>query len=1200
MKCRSSFLLLIGLLLPISISTPGAQPPGKKYDFPIYTNKPPGRQLSGPHAPATTPALTPEQAQKKFTVPPGFEVRLFAAEPEVVNPVAMTWDERGRLWVVELYEYPLGAKPGEKPRDRIKILEDTDADGRADKVTVFADGFSLATGILLGYGGAIVGVAPDLLFLEDTDGDDKADKRTVLKTGFGMEDRHELLNSFTWGPDGWLYMTHGVFTHSKVRDPNDPNSSGVIMNAAVARFHPRTKKFEVFADGTSNPWGVDFDRYGNAYVSACVIDHLFHLTPGGIYVRQSGAPTHPYAYQLLPSIVDHRHHMAAYSGVQVYQGHQYPEEYRGTILMGNIHDNAVHQDKLTADGSSFRASFVRDFVRANDGWFMPVSTQIGPDGAAWIMDWYDKYPCYQNANADPEGIDREHGRIWRVVYTGNTPGRKVPSRPQTDMNLAKRSSAELVQLIAHPNIWHRRTAQRLLSERRDPQTKGALTQLARNGSTLEARLSALWTLQSSGQLDEATLDQAAQSNDAAVRSWAARFCGERGEATPAVLDRLEKLARDSDASVRLAVATAMRQFVSGSLTVNTPPAAAMAAEDLRRILQPLIYTSAKGPDPLLPFMIWMAVEPQLAAAPGASLNWLLEHGGATVPLSSELARKAMRRICDTQQSAALDAAVEFLMAMIDRNTAVTAAALDGLIEGQKGRAIPPTRATTPLIEKLSSSGRPEIFERAQRLGALWGDASALRTLIATIQNSAATPDDRIKAIQTARQSKSDAVRNALLDLVRNQAPERIAIEAMRALGEVGGERVGQDLLAQWKNYSPALKRAAFDLLASRGTWSRALLDALENKIVAVSEVPAPVVRSLVQSRDESIRNRAAQTIGRYRETQADKLKLIAEKKKVVIEGPVDLQAGREVTRKTCLTCHKLHGEGAEVGPDLTGVGRSSLDALLANVIDPNQIIGKGYENVEIETKDGRTVSGRLVENTDTRIKLLAAGPKEEVVSKSDIGSMRVSELSVMPEGLEQMPEADFRNMIWFILSPPEDGKPLTPQRRQELIGEGHPSAQIREAVDGESVALWNPEWRVHAPEFEGTPRKLFAFEGRNNVLETHPFNRQEAAAIERTVELPSGSRSMLQFDVAAHEEGNWELRVFADDRLLHKQIVDKSGDRWKRVRVDLSSLAGRKVKLRLENFANDWHYEFAYWSHVHLHQGNLSSAAIPAAVAERP
>jgi glucose/arabinose dehydrogenase len=215
------FFLILTVSVSVSwnLGAASAARNGKTYDFPVYKNNPAGHQLTGAHAPATTPALAPEETRRMIQVPPGFEVRLFASEPEVVNPVAMTWDERGRLWVLELYEYPKGAADGEKGRDRIKILEDTDADGVADKVTVFADGYSLATGMELGNGGVYLGAAPNFFFLEDTDGDDKADKETVLLTGFGLEDRHELLNGFAWGPDGWLYLTHGVFTHSKVRDP---------------------------------------------------------------------------------------------------------------------------------------------------------------------------------------------------------------------------------------------------------------------------------------------------------------------------------------------------------------------------------------------------------------------------------------------------------------------------------------------------------------------------------------------------------------------------------------------------------------------------------------------------------------------------------------------------------------------------------------------------------------------------------------------------------------------------------------------------------------------------------------------------------------------------------------------------------------------------------------------------------------------
>src|SRR5437867_2368633 len=616
-----------------------------------------GKQLTGDYAPAPSPALSPTEAQKKFVVPEGFEVRLFAAEPEVVNPVAMTWDERGRLWVVELYEYPLGAPAGTKPRDRIKILEDTDADGRADKVTVFADGLNLATGILLGNGGVYVGQAPEFLFLQDTNHDDVADTRTVLLNGFGLHDRHELLNGFTWGPDGWLYMTHGVFTHSRVKVP-EASSPGVEVNAAVARYHPRTKKFEVFADGTSNPWGVDFDRYGNAFVSACVIDHFFQLAPGGVYVRQGGTPANPYTYEMLPSIVDHKHFMAAYSGVDIYQGNQFPSRWLGEAFLGNIHQSAINHDHLSPNGSSFKASAREDFLTTSDGWLRPVSTQTGPDGAVWIMDWYDRYPCYQNANADPDGVDREFGRIWRVVYTGDHPGEPVPSRPEKKMDLAKLSSARLVELLAHPNVWHRRMAQRLLDERRDPKTKAPLEKLLAGANTLEARLAALWTLHGSELLDDATLDQCDADPEPAIRAWVARLTGERGDPSAPSLERLAALAGDRDPAVRLAVLTAARQFVSGALTIDTPPKNPSAG--VGRIIAAVVHASADAHDPLIPFLAWMAAEPMIANDPQTALNWLRDHGMDTMPLSGRLLAKTMRRICDTRRAEFLDAAVDFL------------------------------------------------------------------------------------------------------------------------------------------------------------------------------------------------------------------------------------------------------------------------------------------------------------------------------------------------------------------------------------------------------------------------------------------------------------------------------------------------------------------------------------------------------------
>ncbi len=1014
-----------------------------------------GRQLTGQHAPAATPALAPDDAQKRFVLPPKFEARLFAAEPDVVNPVAMTWDDRGRLWIVELYEYPLGAPAGAKPRDRIKILEDTDNDGRADKVKVFADGLNLATGILLGNGGVYVGQAPYLLFLQDTNHDDVADTRTVLLDGFGLDDRHELLNGFTWGPDGGLYLTHGVFTHSKVKIP-EASEPGVEVTAAVARFDPRTKNFEVFAEGTSNPWGVDFDRYGNAFVSACVIDHLFHMAPGGIYARQGGTAPNPYAYELLPSIVDHTHHMAAYAGICIYQGDQFPEEYRGHVFMGNIHQNAINHDRLERNGSSFKAFKDKDFLTTPDGWFMPVSEQVGPDGALWIADWYDKYPCYQNARADPEGVDRERGRIWRVIHLDRA-NQARGSRPETKMDLGALNNGELIKLLGHPNVWQRRIAQRLLTERSERHTemiakakpaaaigsaeRRALEELALKGKGLETRLAALWTMHSAGPMERwpETLEKLMDDPEPAIRALAVRLEAENvktllhlitaqkqrqpgagvtaSDQVERRLDLLERLAADPDPSVRLAVATASRQLVSGSLTVDTPPAGELS---VGRIIAALIEPSKEATDPLLPFMIWMASEPGFARNPQPGLRWTAENGSSAMPLSGILIRKAMRRLCDTQENSKMNLAVEFLSNTAARDQALAMAALEGLIEGQKAKPLLPQIETKSLFALLAKTGSAVFQQRARELGTLWGDAPSIQSTMAAIDNPDLPAETRVKAIVTAKQLKNAAAWDSMMRVVNSSNPDPVLEAAIRGLGELGGDAVADALLRSWPRFAPSIRAVAADVLVSRRHWAMALLLAIENKTLTTGDLSISAMRSLVDSKDAFVSQRAAQVIGRVRPANADKQKMIEQKKQLILSaGATDLQAGHELARKTCLVCHKLYGEGAEVGPDLTGVGRSSLDALLANVIDPNQVVGKGYENVEIETKDGRSASGRLVEETDTRIKLLASGPKEEIFAKSEVANKRVSELSVMPEGLEQMPDADFRNLILYILNPPQ-------------------------------------------------------------------------------------------------------------------------------------------------------------------------------------
>ena len=420
----------------------------------------------------------------------------------------------------------------------------------------------------------------------------------------------------------------------------------------------------------------------------------------------------------------------------------------------------------------------------------------------------------------------------------------------------------------------------------------------------------------------------------------------------------------------------------------------------------------------------------------------------------------MRRICDTGDAAKLDVAVEFIGKVAETSPALAVAALDGMLEAQKGKAVRPGSDTKAFFEKLnaiadgggasvpasrsaqstpgSSVASPhqleELRARALQLGALWGDAGSIAATLTMINDPKAATDDRVKGIQAAAQLRNDAAREAVVKVVSQDNPEPVLIEGLRALSELGGDKVGSMIVQRWKDFSSATRRAAADVLVSRHAWTEDFLNAVQDKIISPTEISATVFRSISKYKDKNFDERSEKLLGRFRESSADKVKIIREKRKMVLAADPDIKKGHDIAKRTCFVCHKLYGEGADVGPDLTGVGRSSLDALLANVIDPNQVVGKGYENVEVETKDGRSVSGRLVEDTDTHIKLISAGPKEDVIAKSDIESKRVSTLSVMPEGLEQMPEEDFRNLVWFILNPPGDNRPMTPELRKQLIG----------------------------------------------------------------------------------------------------------------------------------------------------------------------
>ena len=557
--------------------------------------------------------LPADRAAQEATLPPGFAMKLFAAEPDIVQPIAFCLDDRGRLWVAEGLTYPTRAKDGEG-KDRILVFEDTDGDGHFDRRTVFMEGLNLVSGIEVGFGGVFVGAAPNLLFIPMQDGDapKPAGEPRVLLDGWGFNDTHETLNTFAWGPDGWLYGCHGVFVQSNVGKPGTPDAARVKLNAGVWRYQPVRGEFEVFAEGTSNPWGIDFDARGQCVVEACVIPHLFHMIQGGRYERQAGPHANPFTYDDIKTIADHRHFLGdkgphagngksdaaggghAHAGLMIYQGESWPAEFRGQYFMNNIHGARINMDVPERAGSGIVAHHGADFIKFNDSWSQIINLLPDQDGSVFMIDWYDKQQCH---DTNPAKHDQSNGRIFKVVYNG---------QKTTPVDFAKKTNDELAAMTVGKNEWLSRHARRLLQERAQakPLALPALVAAAREAAPREA-LRALWALHATGGLTEPVLLEALteRAGREDVCAWAIQLACERPPSA-AVRSRLAELARDAKSpAVRLYLASAAQR---------------LPVEQRLALLEPLLGRAEDAKDINLPLLEWYALEPVVAKDPAAA------------------------------------------------------------------------------------------------------------------------------------------------------------------------------------------------------------------------------------------------------------------------------------------------------------------------------------------------------------------------------------------------------------------------------------------------------------------------------------------------------------------------------------------------------------------------------------------------------
>jgi putative membrane-bound dehydrogenase-like protein len=944
--------------------------------------------------------LPPEKAAQVMTLPPGFDVTLFAGEPDVMQPIAMCLDDRGRVWVAEAYSYPK-RRPDKEGKDRILIFEDTKGVGKFDKRTVFMEGLNLVSGLEVGFGGVWIGAAPYLMYVPMKEGEDKpAGPPQILLDGWGYQDTHETLNSFIWGPDGWLYGCHGVFTHSQVGKPGTPPKDRTKLNAGVWRYHPTRHVFEVFAHGTSNPWGLDFNDFGQAFVSSCVIPHCFHMIQGARYHRQGGQHFNIHTYDDIKTIADHLHWQGAnpwagnnksdssggghaHCGLMCYLGGAWPAEYRGQLFMGNIHGRRINMDILKPQGSGYVASHGKDLLLANDAWARFINMRYGPDGNVYLIDWYDKQACH---TGDVQIWDRTNGRIYKISHRN--------AKPVVGVDLQKKTDLDLVEYQLHENDWYVRHARRILQERAAKATRDQreaildrLTAMRKNEDE-KKRLRALWAyhVYFDGQMPERGTFyhlNALFDKSPFVRAWEIQL-GNGG------------LNDDDSPLVRLYIASQLQRE---------------APKDRWEIAAKLLSHAEDATDQNLPLMYWYAIEPLADVDAPRALALALN---GKIPL---LHGFMIRRIGAGGEGAATGMLIDALAKADDAGKQLTF--LTAMREALKGRRqVPMPASWTKVFDQLKESSSAPVREQAAALAVTFGNP---QPALAMLTNAELAPVARTVALSALLDANHPKLSHAMHKLLASpQAGTPLRLTAIRGLAAYDDAKTPAALLAAYAHFSADEKRDALNTLASRTSYAKALLDAIAAKKIAAGEVPADIVRQLRNLKDKAVSARLTEVWGTVRESAEDRKTLMAEYKKMLTtppQTPPDLAQGRVIFTKSCAQCHTLFGVGGKVGPDLTGSNRASLDYLLENIIDPSAVIPKEYAATVIETKDGRVLTG--IVRGETPIALTVVTVNEVLtLPKKEVETLTSSKISMMPDDLlKQLSPTEVRALVAYLQSP---------------------------------------------------------------------------------------------------------------------------------------------------------------------------------------
>ncbi|MBI5362101.1 MAG: ThuA domain-containing protein, partial [Planctomycetes bacterium] len=961
----------------------------------------------------------PEDASKLLEVHPDFDLSLVASEPLIEKPISLDWDARGRMWVAQSPGYPDKERFSKIPaHDEIAILADTDGDGRMDAKKLFHTGLDLVTSLVFHRDGVIVSDAPDILFLRDTNGDDVADTTERVFTGFGFGDTHAVISNLRWGLDGWIYGTQGYSGGDSRHVTNAAGKDFGHIGNGIFRFQPDGSAIETVSSYGSNTWGLDFSSDGELFFSMANGAHLRHVVmpekalADARYGNAQSWHDCPDDDRVVPLLthtdapyaqIDFVGGFTAASGCCLYTGGAWPKEWDDACFVAEPTVHLVHHDVLTPDGVTFKATKAREaeFFAGTDLWFRPIHMRVGPDGALYVLDFYNQAVVHNDTRGPQHGPtnaakrpdrDHSHGRIWRVQHKRAT-AVKVVDR-------SKARTHALVTALGHPNSWAATTAMRLLVERAGPDVLSELESTASGGLNSRARVQAAWCLQRLGRGSRA-VESLLRDTDAAARIQGLKIASIDSEfaLSASLLARLEPLVRSSDAKERLAAIEALSALRTS--TSSTLSAWYLVDDPWSRSV--ILGTALAAPRETLPHLaqaapidggvsLVEAFAAQLALPRNRSAleTTLFELGGlpqAEGMIVDDVLGALSSSVRDSSREPASKHLVEALSKLLDRPVAYWH------IHESTARIAMRLNAVDALgakLEPVASYLRARVEDR----GPLSERLDALETLVAL-------PSERLSAIPRAKEF--------LAPDVDPDVQERV----VRLLGAVDHPASTRVCIETFRSMAPKARTVALEQMLARTDRTELLLHAIEAKELVLADLGPQFLHRLRTHPDAAIAQRAAKLFDVLGYKPSAKVSELVARFLPIASQPGDAANGKLVFEKNCIQCHRVDGQGTEIGPDLTGMGTHGAADLLPIILDPNRTVEAGYSEWQLETKDGKLVTGTMARE-DARSVVLRSTNGDAEVARDDIDWIKNTGRSPMPEGLDSIGAEGFRDLFAFL------------------------------------------------------------------------------------------------------------------------------------------------------------------------------------------